>query len=184
MELLQRSAAALAVIDVQERLLPAIPEEPRASVLRNALILIETARALGVPVLASEQYPKGLGPTVPEIRAAIGDRFAPVEKLAFSCGRSPEFRTVLEGTHKRSIVLCGVETHVCVLQTAVDLVSEGYRVFVPADAVASRRPLDWERGLALMDKAGVVVGTTEAFVFQLLERAGTDEFKRISKLLR
>jgi len=184
MELLQRSSAVLAVVDIQDRLLPAIPDGARAAVLRNAGILIETARILGVPTLVSEQYPKGLGPTAADIRRSLGDRFAPIEKLAFSCGRSPEFRSALAETHRQSVVICGVEAHVCVLQTAVDLANDGYRVYVPADAVASRRPLDCERGLALMEQAGAMVGTTEAFVFQLLERAGTDEFKQVAKLVK
>jgi nicotinamidase-related amidase len=82
------------------------------------------------------------------------------------------------------VILCGVESHVCVLQTAIDLINDGYRVYVPADAVTSRRQLDWERGTALMERAGAIVGTTELFLFQLLERAGTDEFKAISKLVK
>jgi nicotinamidase-related amidase len=181
---LSRARAVLAVIDVQERLLPAIPEERRTQVLRNVLIAIDAATILGLPTVASEQYPKGLGPTVPEVREHLGDTCTPVEKLVFSCGRSPEFRAALEATGRRDVILCGVEAHVCVLQTTLDLLGNGYRVFVPADAVASRRLLDWERGLALMERAGAVVGTTEIFVFQLLERAGTDEFRAISKLVR
>jgi nicotinamidase-related amidase len=90
----------------------------------------------------------------------------------------------LKDLGRSSVLLCGVETHVCVLQTAIDLVNDGYRVYVPADAVVSRKELDYEKGIGLMDKAGAIVGTTEAFLFQLLERAGTDEFKQISKLVR
>jgi nicotinamidase-related amidase len=184
MDFIRRDQAVLAVVDVQERLLPAIPEDRRAGVLRNVLIAVDAARVLGVPTIVTEQYPKGLGRTVPDVREHLGEAFAPVEKVVFSCGRSPEFRAALDATGRRDVILCGVETHVCVLQTAIDLINAGYRVYVPADGVASRRVLDTERGLALMDKAGAVVGTTEAFVFQLLERAGTDEFKAISKLVK
>lgn len=184
MTLLARGNAVLAVVDVQERLLAAFPEPVRSAVVKHVSTLVEGANVLGVPTIVTEQYPKGLGPTVAEIRDRLGAAFAPVEKIVFSCGRSPEFRAALDATGRRDVVLCGVESHVCVLQTAVDLLTDGYRVFVPADAVGSRRDLDWERALALMDKAGVTVGTTEIFLFQLLERAGTDEFKQISKLVK
>jgi nicotinamidase-related amidase len=184
MTLLSRGSAVLAVVDVQERLLAAFPEPVRDAVVKHVSTLVESAGVLGVPIVVSEQYPKGLGPTVADVRDRLGAAFAPIEKMVFSCGRSPEFRAVLDATGRRDVVLCGVESHVCVLQTAVDLLTDGYRVFVPADAVRSRRDLDWERSLALMDKAGVTVGTTEMFLFQLLERAGTDEFKRISKLVK
>ncbi|HSE84034.1 MAG TPA: isochorismatase family protein, partial [Thermodesulfobacteriota bacterium] len=127
---------------------------------------------------------KGLGPTITEIREAVGEGFKPVEKLAFSCGRSPEFKTELKGTNRQEVLICGIETHVCVLQTVIDLINDGYKVYIPADAVASRKLLDWEKGVNLIEKAGATVGTTETFLFQLLERAGTDEFKKISKLLK
>ena len=184
MDFLRRENTVLAVVDMQERLLPAIPEARRTSVIRNAAIAIDAAGVLGVPVLVTEQYPKGLGPTVPEIRERLGAAFAPIEKLAFSCGRSPEFKSALQASGRRDVLICGVEAHVCVLQTVMDLGRDGYRVYVPADGVGSRRDLDWERGLALMETAGATVGTTELFLFQLLERAGTDEFKQISRLVK
>lgn len=179
-----RQSAVLAVIDVQERLLPAIPEEARQRVVRNVLIAIEAARILGLPILVSEQYPKGLGPTIPEVRARLDRDVNPVEKMAFSCGRSPEFLNALAATGRREVILCGVEAHVCVLQTVMDLTRDGFRTFVPADAVASRRSLDWERALAVAERAGAVVGTTEMFLFQLLERAGTEEFKAVARLVK
>lgn len=183
MELMRRESVVLAVVDVQERLLNAFPEEARAGVVRFGSILAEAAGILGVPTLATEQYPKGLGPTVAELRERIAG-FAPIEKIVFSCGRSPEFTAALRATGRRDVLLTGVEAHVCVLQTAVDLMGEGYRVYVPADAVRSRRDLDWQRALTLLDKAGAIVGTTEMFLFQLLERAGTDEFKQVSRLVK
>ncbi len=142
------------------------------------------AGVLGIPVLVSEQYPKGLGPTIAPIRERLGDGFRPVEKLAFSCGRSPEFRAALEATGKKDVLICGVEAHVCVLQTVLDLRRDGYHAFVAADGVTSRRDADRDAGLALMDRAGAVIGTAEIFAFELLERAGSEEFKKISKLVR
>jgi nicotinamidase-related amidase len=184
MRLPQRDATILAVIDVQERLLGAFPEEARGQVIRNTGILVESARILGLPILVSEQYPKGLGPTVAELRERLGTAFAPIEKIEFSCGRSPAFRAALETTARRDVLICGVESHVCVLQTAVHLIEDGYAVFVPADAVQSRRALDWERSLRLMEQAGATIGTTETFLFHLLQRAGTDEFRQISRLVK
>ena len=184
MTLVHRQEAVLAIVDIQERLLGALAEDRRTAVVERALIAVDTALVLGVPVLVSEQYPKGLGPTAAPIRERLGDQFAPVEKLAFSCGRSPEFRQALERTGRREVILCGVETHVCVLQTALDLQRDGYRVLVAADAVASRRDFDRDTALALLRQAGVTIGTTEMFAFQMLECAGTDEFKQIAKIVR
>ena len=184
MEFLRRDRTVLAIVDMQERLLAAFPEERRAPVIRYASILLETALTMGIPGVVSEQYAKALGPTIAELRDRLGPGFAPIEKMVFSCGRSPEFKAALAATGRRDVIMCGVEAHVCVLQTALDLAGDGYKIHIPADAVTSRRDLDWRTGLALAEKAGAIIGTTEVFVFQLLERAGTDEFKTISKLIR
>ncbi len=184
MDFIQRDSISLAVIDMQEKLINAIPQEIRESTIRNSNILIETAKTLNIPITVTEQYPKGLGSTIPEIKDAIGDGFKPIEKLVFSCARSPEFKSALKEKGREEVLICGIETHVCVLQTVLDLINQGYKVHVPADAVTSRKELDWEIGIKLIERAGGIVGTTETFVFQLLERAGTEEFKKISKLLK
>ena len=184
MDFLKKEDATLVVVDMQEKLMSAMPETERGIAVKNVKILLEAAGILNIPVLVTEQYPKGLGPTISDIKESAGEEFHPIEKLVFSCARSPEFGDALKDSERFSVLLCGVETHVCVLQTAIDLVNEGYRVYVPADAVGSRKEIDWEKGIELMGKAGAFVGTTEAFLFQLLERAGTDEFKQISKLVR
>lgn len=184
MDFVRRENLSLVVIDMQERLMNAIPERKRESIIKSAAVLIEAAKTFEVPITVTEQYPRGLGPTIPEIKDCVGDGFKPIEKVVFSCARSPEFKSAIEETHKREALICGIETHVCVLQTVIDMINGGYVLYVPADAVASRKDLDWEKGISLIEKAGAVVGTTETFVFQLLERAGTEEFKRISKLLK
>ena len=184
MDFIQRDKTSLVVIDMQERLMSVIPELSRQSVTKNAGILVESAKTLGIPIIVTEQYPKGLGLTIPEIKEIIGNDISPIEKVVFSCGRSPEFNSALKETNKQEVLICGIETHVCVLQTVIDLVNDGYTVYVPADAVTSRKGLDWERGVRLIERAGAVVGTTETFLFQLLERAGTEEFKKISKLIK
>jgi nicotinamidase-related amidase len=160
-----------------------MPDEG-AGVLRNARILLETAQEFGLPVAVSEQYPKGLGPTAAELRAALPADCPPFEKVVFSCCGAPGFDAVLERLGDRDIILGGIETHVCVLQTALDLLAAGRRVFVAADATASRASLNWKTGLRLMRQAGAVIGTTEIFVFSLLGAAGTEQFRRISKLVK
>ena len=184
MDFIKRENTSLVVIDMQDRLMGAIPEETRDVTIDNAITMIEAAKVLDIPVIVTEQYPKGLGPTVESIKDAAGDQFDPIEKVVFSCARSPEFEEKLAESNRKEVIIVGVETHVCVLQTSMDLINKGYTVYVPADAVTSRRELDWQRGINLIEKAGAVVGTKETFLFQLLERAGTDEFKQVSKLVK
>ncbi|MBI5394458.1 MAG: hydrolase [Verrucomicrobia bacterium] len=176
-----RKKAALAVVDIQERLLPAIFEKER--VVQNALRLIKGAAALKLPVVATEQYRKGIGPTVPEIASAVPG-FAPVEKLAFSCCGADGFLAALEKAGASDIVLCGIEAHVCVAQTCLDLLDRGFRVFVVADACSSRTPENHRAGLERMRDAGAIIVSTEMVLFDLLDRAGTDEFKQVLTLVK
>jgi len=178
-----RERTALLIVDIQERLLAAMPQEG-AAVLRNARILAETARELALPVRFSEQYPRGLGPTATELKAVLPADEAPFEKVVFSCCAAPGFQPVLDELADRDIILCGIETHVCVLQTALDLLAAGRRVYLAADATCSRTQLNWKLGLRLMRQAGAVIGSTEIFVFALLGSAGSEQFKRISKLVK
>ena len=173
----------LVVIDVQERLFSAMDGERRDDMVRNLKILGTAARRLGVPVLLTEQYPKGLGHTLPELWALL-DGVTPIEKTAFSCCGVPAFGDRLRALDPSRVILAGMEAHVCVLLTALDLVREGFQVSVVADAVCSRTPVNLELGLAQARQAGVVVTATETVVFQLLGRADTDAFRDIVKLLR
>ena len=178
---LTRAKAGLVVVDVQERLLPAIFEQQR--VVQNTVRLIQGAAILQVPIFATEQYRKGLGPTVPEVAAAI-PAFAPLEKLAFSACGAAGFVAALKKKKVSEAILCGIEAHVCVSQTCLDLLEQGLRVFVVADAVSSRTPENYRFGLDRMRAAGAVVVSTEMVLFELLERAGTDEFKQILNLVK
>ncbi len=171
----------LLVVDLQERLMAAMPAEVAGKTLRNTCILVETAKEFGLPVVVSEQYPRGLGPTAAEIRSALPQGTAPVEKLAFSCCKEPAFAQQIT---RPEVILCGAETHVCVLQTALDLLAQGKRVFLAADATCSRAKLNWQLGLELMRQAGATIGSTEIFAFRLLGAAGTERFKRISRLVK
>lgn len=173
----------LVIIDVQERLFNAMDGERRDEMVGNLKILGTTARRLAVPVLLTEQYPKGLGHTLPELRALL-DGVTPIEKTAFSCGGVPAFGDRLRALDPSRVILAGMEAHVCVLLTALDLVREGFQVSVVADAVCSRTPANLELGLAQARQAGAVITATETVVFQLLGRADTDAFRELVKLLR
>ncbi len=173
MALLARGRAALVVIDVQEGFRPYAAFAPVASACAK---LLEASRILEVPALVSEQYPKGLGATAPEVGVQQEQR---LEKTVFSAARADGFD--LHG--RDQAIVCGIETHVCVSQTVHDLLERGIEVHVPADAVGSRHEIDYQRGLERMQRAGAIVGTVEASLFELLERAGTPEFKAVQKLI-
>lgn len=176
-----RSRSALVVVDIQERLLPAIFEKER--VAQNALRLTRGAGILGVPMFVTEQYRKGLGPTVPELAAAIAG-FAPVEKLTFSACGTPGVVEPLKARGRTDVVLCGIEAHVCVCQTCLDLLAQDFRVFVVADAVSSRTAANWHFALDRMRGAGGILVSTEMVLFEWLERAGTEEFKQVVALVK
>jgi nicotinamidase-related amidase len=173
MSLLERERAALVVVDVQEAF------RPYASFARVAHAcgkLIEAARIMALPALVSEQYPKGLGASAPE----LGLREEPrIEKTVFSAARADGFD--LDG--RSQAVVCGIETHVCVSQTVHDLLARGVEVHVPADAVGSRHELDYERGLERMERAGAVISTVESALFELLRDARAPEFKAVQGLI-
>jgi nicotinamidase-related amidase len=179
--LLQRDASCLVLIDIQERLLPAMADP--AGVVKNTQILLRSAATLGVPVLASEQYAKGLGPTVAEL-ANLLPADAVVEKLSFSCLGEEAFAARLRALDRRQVVVVGIEAHVCVLQTADPLVAAGYDVFVVADATSSRVALNHELAMARLARCGCSIVTTEMVVFEWLQVAGTPEFKALSALVR
>ncbi len=173
--------AGLLVVDVQARLLPAIFEKER--VLQNVLRLIRGAAALRVPTFVTEQYPKGLGPTVPELVPALGGVQA-FEKLSFSAWDAPGLPDALRSHSVSDVILCGLEAHVCVSQTCLDLLDAGLRPFVVADAISSRTAENWRCGIERMRDAGAVVVSTEMILFELLERAGGEAFKEIQRLVK
>ena len=172
----------LVIIDVQERLFDAMDAERRDEMVRNIKILGTAAKRLSVPVLVTEQYPKGLGRTLPELRALLD--VTPIEKTAFSCYGAEGFADRLRALDPSRVVLAGIEAHVCVLLTALDLLAQGYQVSTVADSVCARTPAKMEIGLAQARQAGAVVTATETVVFQLLGRADSDAFREIAKLLR
>lgn len=182
---LDPKTTALVIVDVQEKLCSAMPPERLRDLERSARILLGAARELGASVLYTEQYPKGLGPTLPgllaDLQASSARRF---EKQSFSACGAQAFVGALEAGALTSVVLAGIEAHVCVWLTARDLLARDYAVHVPVDGVASRRDDHREVGLELCRAAGAVVTTSETVAFDLLGRSGTDAFKKVSALIR
>ena len=178
---LDRDDAVLIVIDIQERLAVAMAERER--VVSNTGHLIAAAKLLGVPMVVTEQYPKGLGPTVPELRTALETAPA-IEKMTFDCCGEPSFAPALDQAGRSTAIVCGMETHICVLQTVLGLLATGMNVHVAADAVCSRNPENTRIALELQRDAGAVITCTETVLFQLLGRAGTPEFKAIQARIR
>jgi nicotinamidase-related amidase len=170
----------LLIIDLQEKLMKAMKDKDR--VYKNTSLLLETAKQFDIPVIVTEQYPRGLGPTVAEVTEKLPEHTC-VEKTSFSAC-TPDFNQVLSQTKRRSIIIAGSETHICVFQTARDLVEDGFQVYVPRDAVCSRTDENYENGLELMKLAGAVITNTETIIFDLLKQAGTPPFKAISPLLK
>jgi nicotinamidase-related amidase len=184
---LSRTRAALLVVDIQDRLLPAMPAEALADVMRNSAILIQAAARLGLPIVVSQQYPRGLGPTnqaIEDALAASGAAIHRFDKLEFSAAAAPEFQALAPGLARDQWIVCGMETHVCVYQTARDLVARGWATHVCADAVCSRTAKNYQLGLGLMERTGAVITSTEVCVFDLLGRAGSDDFKALSKAIK
>jgi len=179
---LDRNNAVLMVIDVQEKLCRAMDEKVLAKLTANVSVLQEVAVELGIPVLATEQYVKGLGETLPELKGKLCS--PALEKMTFSCCGDDNFTAALKKLGRKQIIITGMETHVCVLQTVIELLDAGYVVHLVNDAVMSRKKENWQVGVNAAAAAGAVITSTEAALFQLLKVAGTDEFKKLSKLVR
>jgi nicotinamidase-related amidase len=179
---LDRDNAVLVVIDVQDKLCRAMDEKELRKLTGNISILQDTARELGFPMVASEQYVKGLGDTLCILKDKLAE--PPLEKMAFSCCGEPSFPDRLRALGRKQIIVTGMEAHVCVLQTVIELLDGGYHVHMVKDAVMSRRKENWIVGIEAAKAAGAVITSTEAALFQLLRVAGSDEFKKLSRLVR
>lgn len=179
----------LLVIDYQEKLFAAMPSEAGERHLKNLRALIAGTQALGIPALVTEQYPKGIGPTLKEVSEAFGEVSlpAPIEKTEFSCCENEGFLEALRkqtDKGRRKIIVAGMEMHICVYQSVRDLAARGLGVHVVSDACLSRARSNYERGLALCEREGALITSTETVLFDLLGKAGSAEFKAISKLIQ
>jgi len=180
---LEAEQCALLVVDMQERLLPPIWEKGR--LVRNAQLLIRLAGILKIPALVTTQYAKGLGNTVPAIASLLPDS-PPIDKLMFSCFGSDVFCSLLKRLpgQRTTVLLCGMETHICVMQTALGALREGYLVHVACDAVSSRTELNWRIGLDRMRAAGAVLSSTEMMIYELLRSSGAPAFRELLPYLK
>lgn len=181
--LLDKDTTALVVLDLQAKLVPVMFDP--AATLRNTRILLRLAEILRIPVILTAQYVKGLGPIVPEITGAAPGA-EPIEKNSFGCFGEPGFFDQLKrrAPRARTLAVAGVESHICVMQTALGALASGYLVHVASDAVCSRTRENWQTGLERMERSGAVLSSTEMMVYELLGRSGTKEFKEILPMLK
>jgi len=183
--ILERQRSLLLAIDMQEKLLPAIYN--LQEMIQNVKKLIALTKTFNIPFLITEQYPKGLGKTTDELISELADLYKPIEKLTFSCMGEPSFREkIFEYKTKKvdQIIVCGIEAHVCVYQTVIHLLQEGFDVHVVSDAIGSRTQANHAQALELMSSVGAWIKPTETVIFEMLERAGTAEFKAMMPYLK
>lgn len=181
MRILREDTIAL-VIDIQDKLAPVIFNTEQ--IVHNTAILIKGLNTLKVPMIVTQQYTKGLGMTLPKLIEAMGDKFVYSDKAAFSCMDDDNIRKQVEASGRKNVLLFGMEAHICVLQTAIDLVERGYKVFLVEDCIGSRREYDKKVGLQRAMYEGARITTYESILFELTRVSGTDEFKAISKLIK
>ena len=177
-------SAGFVLIDFQTNLASAMQKTVFEKVERNAALMISACHTLKAPIIVTEQYRKGLGETVPRIQQKLGEDYRPIDKTEFSCSRNPQFIDSFRKFNRKYLLVSGIEAHVCVLQSVLDFLAAGFFVHVLSDAVSSRYKEDWQAAMAFLRNAGAVVTTTEIAVFQLLQKAGTPEFKAISPLFK
>ena len=178
---IKKEDSALVLIDIQERLLPHMYEYEILE--KNCNTLISGMQILNIPMLVTELYSKGIGRTIESVRNALGD-FELIEKMSFSCCGESSFLHSLEKLSKKNVILCGIESHVCVLQTALDLYERGFQPVLIADCVSSRKLNDKTHAIERMRQTGLIISTYESILFELCQVAGTEQFKAISKLVK
>mgnify|MGYP001027959046 CR=1 FL=1 len=179
--LIQREGSVLVVIDLQEKLLPHIAEKDEIS--KNIEKLVRFAKIMRIPIVMTEQYPKGLGPTILGVKQLVPET-EPIEKVEFSCFGSERFTEALARLKARTLIIAGIEAHICVTQTAIEAVSNGYEAYVVSDGVSSRRLDDKATALERMRQSGVTIASTEMLMYELLEKAGTPEFKAALEMVK
>ncbi len=182
MPLLDPRDAFMVIIDVQEKFMRAIPGAE--NLVETIVFLAEAMDKLGIPVLITEQYPEGLGATVEPVRRALGEKYSPISKKSFSILRDEKVAAALEKLGRKTMIVTGIETHICVLQTTLDALEKGYRVYLPVDAVASRHTIDHETALRRMEKAGAALTTAESLVYEAMKTADHAAFKDILSLVK
>lgn len=183
-DLCRSEDSLLLIIDIQTKLTNIMPINVLARLKRNTTLLIRSADLLKIPVIASAQYPKGLGPVEPEITEILPGDTTIYEKTCFSCADTEPLMETLGKSGKQQVILAGMEAHICVLQTALDLYSAGFAVFVATDGICSRNRENYENALQRMQHAGIVTASSESIIFEWLKDAGHDQFKAISSMIK
>ncbi len=180
---LQADHCALIVVDIQEKLLP--PIFNKDEMVKNSRLLVRLANILEIPTIVTTQYVKGLGPTVPEI-ASLLTGTSPIDKMQFGCFGCDEFRSALKALpgNRNTLLVCGMEAHICVMQTVLGALNDGYLVHVATDAIGSRVRWNWDIGIDRMRAAGAVISTTEMMIYELLRASGTPQFKQMLPYLK
>ena len=181
--ILNAQDSLLVIVDVQQRLTAAMPTGVRERVIKQVKVLLTAAKVLAVPVVVTEQYPKGLGPTEPELMSMLEESSTIIEKTSFSCMKIAEFCTKLDKSACKQVILTGMESHICILQTALDLQAQGYQVYVVEDAVSSRSKANQYNSLQRLRHAGVIITNVESVIFEWLGDAQHPEFKTLAKLI-
>lgn len=179
--MLDRKGSLLLIVDVQERLVNALDKDVVAN--RTATIA-KAAKIMEIPVIVTEQYPKGLGSTIPQVKMCLSENTQIVEKTAFSAMKEKGFSEILKSYGKKQIVICGIETHVCVHQTVTDLLEEGYEVYVVKDACASRNKYEFKQGIDIMQQNGAKISCLEIVIFEWLRSAKNPYFKEVQALIK
>jgi nicotinamidase-related amidase len=182
-QLLQADQCALLVVDIQEKLLP--PIFNKDELVKHSQLLVHLANILKIPTIVTTQYSKGLGATVPEIASLIANT-QPIDKFQFGCFGCNEFRSALKSLpgNRNTVLVCGMEAHICVMQTALGALNDGYLVHVASDAIGSRARWNWDIGIDRMRAAGAVISTTEMMIYELLRSSGTQQFKEMLPYLK
>lgn len=180
--ILDIETSLLLIIDIQERILQA--QFNKEKIVKNSLILIKAAKILDIPIIVSEQYPKGLGLTIPEIKEILPEKTAFFEKTAFSCCYQDSFKDLLKSFNKKQLIICGMESHVCVYQTVFDLISLDYETYLIHDAISSRKEYEYNTGIEKMVSYGAILNCTEMALLELLKSAGHPQFKAVQNLIK
>jgi nicotinamidase-related amidase len=181
--MLEKSDSCLLIIDIQERLFNSMEYDIRKNAVKNTGILIETAKAFNMPIVLTEQYSKGLGPTIPDIKGKIPE-VEPLDKTHFNCMHEDAIFQKITSLGKSTVIVCGIETHICVLYTVLSLLDKGMNVVVASDAACSRRKHEWKMAIKAMRAAGAIIYPTETISFMFMGKSGTEEFKRLSPLFK
>ena len=182
--LCQAEDSLLAIVDIQTKLTAAMPMKVLARLQRNSGMLLKAASLLEIPIIATEQYPKGLGSLEPEIVRLLPETAARIDKTCFSCAEQETFMEAVEKSGRKQIIIAGMEAHICIIQTTMDLLARGYSVFVVTDAICSRQRENYETALNRMGNAGAQICDTESVIFEWLRDANHEHFKYISTLIR